>query len=145
MIIIGIGCVVLLIVLFSALAKKKELNQEDQREVTSSPREQPSRIVEQNNSYAIRERDSTTLRDIMDDFYSSLLYYVYLDDIIYGPFSLEQLKTYPLKEETLITTNTLNGSWYEAKYFECLDDLFRPNLPFRIDADGVIIRPNDNS
>ena len=68
------------------------------------------------------------------------VYAVYLDGNIYGPFSYEQLKSYPLLEDTLITTNTLNGSWYEAMYFECLDDLFRPNLPFRIDADGVIIR-----
>ncbi len=138
---IGIIGVVLLIVIFSALTKKKELNQENQREHPSSS----DRIAEQNNSYTIQERNSTTSRNVVNDVYSSLLYYVNLDNNIYGPFTLEQLKTYPLLEETLITTNTLNGSWYEAKYFECLDDLFHPNLPFRIDADGVIIRFDDNS
>ncbi len=138
---IGIIGVVLLIVIFSALTKKKELNQENQREHPSSS----DRIAEQNNSYTIQERNSTTSRNVVNDVYSSLLYYVNLDNNIYGPFTLEQLKTYPLLEEPLITTNTLNGSWYEAKYFECLDDLFHPNLPFRIDADGVIIRFDDNS
>lgn len=138
---IGIIGVVLLIVIFSALTKKKELNQENQREHPSSS----DRIAEQNNSYTIQERNSTTSRNVVNDVYSSLLYYVNLDNNFYGPFTLEQLKTYPLLEETLITTNTLNGSWYEAKYFECLDDLFHPNLPFRIDADGVIIRFDDNS
>lgn len=77
------------------------------------------------------------------DIYSTIMYYLNLDGETYGPFCLSELKTYPLHEDTLITTNTLNGKWYEAKYFECLDELFRPILPFKIDTDGVIIREND--
>ena len=47
---------------------------------------------------------------------------------------------YPLLEDTLITTNTLGGEWYEAKYFECFDEMFNPHLGFRIAEDGTIIR-----
>lgn len=74
------------------------------------------------------------------DLYSTLQYYVILDKKIYGPLSLEQLKAYPLQEDTFVSTNTLGDKWYEAKYFECLDNLFGHDLPFRIDEDGVIIR-----
>lgn len=59
---------------------------------------------------------------------------------VYGPFLLSEIKEYPLLEDTLITTNTLGGDWYEAKYFECFDDMFNSNLEFRIAEDGTIIR-----
>lgn len=132
---------ILLVVIISALTKKKILNQEERRESPSihSAVEQPQ-IVEYPNSSTTQGMKDISSRNINSDVYSSLLYYVYLDGNTYGPYSLAQLKTYPLFEDTLITTNTLNGTWYEAKYFECLDDLFRSNLPFKIDADGVIIR-----
>lgn len=74
------------------------------------------------------------------DLYSTLQYFVIIDKKIYGPLSLQQLKSYPLQEDTLVSTNTLGDKWYEAKYFECLDNVFSQNLPFRIDEDGVIIR-----
>lgn len=136
-IIVAVFAAVFLIVIISALAKKKRLNQDERSEIHHIPRvEESPRVVEQSHSTPIQEES----RNVGTDIYSTLLYYVYLDGNTYGPYSLAQLKTYPLLEDTLITTNTLNGTWYEAKYFECLDDLFRPNLPFRIDADGVIIR-----
>lgn len=128
---------VLIIVIISALTKKKKLNHDERSEDRFAPREEESsRVAEQYHSTPIQAPSSPMDTDV----YSTLLYYVFLDGNTYGPYSLTQLKTYPLLEDTLITTNTLNGTWYEAKYFECLDDLFRPNLPFRIDADGVIIR-----
>lgn len=71
---------------------------------------------------------------------SDLLYYVYFEEMIFGPFSLSEIKEYPLLEDTLITTNTLDGEWYEARYFECFDDMFNPHLGFRILEDGTIIR-----
>lgn len=76
------------------------------------------------------------------DVFSSpdLQFYVNCEEIVYGPFSLVEIKEYPLLEETLITTNTLNGDWYEAKYFECFDEMFNPHLGFRIAEDGTIIR-----
>ncbi len=136
-IIIFVFATVLLIVILAALAKKKKLNRDERREIRYTPREEETlRGEEQNQSTPIQATSS----NVSTDVYSSLWYYVYLEDNTYGPFSLDQLKTYPLLDDTLITTNTLNGSWFEAKYFECLDELFRPNLPFRIDADGVIIR-----
>lgn len=139
-IVLSIVGAVLLIVIISALTKKKKLNEEEQQERSTTPRTGgSSNVAERNHSTPIQ----TSSNNIVGAVYSSLLYYVFLDGNTYGPFSLSQLKTYPLLEDTLITTNTLNGSWYEAKFFECLDDLFRPTLPFRIDADGVIIRVSE--
>ena len=148
LIIIGIFAVVLLIVIISALAKKKKLNgfnhidSTEMGRVSSDDRTQaaPQQSAQTRRNSTKRKKSNDISRVDDQDVYSSLLYYVNLDGNTYGPFSLEQLKTYPLLEDTLITTNTLNGTWYETKYFECLDDLFCPNLPFRIDADGTIIR-----
>jgi hypothetical protein len=61
-------------------------------------------------------------------------------DEVYGPFSLSELKTYPILEDTLITTDTLNGEWYEAKYFECFDDVLSMKQNFRINEFGEIVR-----
>lgn len=131
--------VALLIVAIAAKAKKKKLNATEQSEEDFVSHEESPRIeTQQGRSQQVKP--PTGSQHNSSDIYAQLLYYVFLDGITYGPFSLEQLKSYPLLEDTLITTNTLNDSWYEAKYFECLDDLFRPNLPFRIDADGTIIR-----
>ncbi len=74
------------------------------------------------------------------DPYSGVLFYVFLDDEIYGPFTFEQIKEYPLLEDTLVTTNTLGGEWYKAKCFECFEEMFNPHLGFRIAEDGTIIR-----
>lgn len=76
------------------------------------------------------------------DVFSSpyLQFFVNFEGCVYGPFSLSEIKEYPLLEDTLITTNTLGGDWYEAKYFECFDDMFNSNLEFRIAEDGTIIR-----
>ncbi|MDR2026344.1 MAG: hypothetical protein LBQ01_02145 [Prevotellaceae bacterium] len=63
-----------------------------------------------------------------------------MDNKVYGPFSLPELKTYPILEDTLISTDTLNGEWYEAKYFECLDDIFTAQQNFRINEFGEIVK-----
>lgn len=70
----------------------------------------------------------------------SLLFYVNFENTIFGPFTLEEIKEYPLLEDTLITTNTLEGEWFEAKCFECFDDMFNSHLRFSISEDGTIIR-----
>ena len=69
-----------------------------------------------------------------------LQFFINFEGTVFGPFSLSEIKEYPLLENTLVTTNTLNGEWYEAKYFECFDEMFNPNLGFRIAEDGTIIR-----
>ena len=51
-------------------------------------------------------------------------YYIYLDDVVYGPYQLDQVLDFPLSPDTLITTNRLNGGWYEARYFECFAHKF---------------------
>lgn len=154
-IIIVIAAAVLLIIIIAAKAKKKKLN----RYNYIDPNELDRIERELDDDHDNRQRDSSSspisgerlnssgqrkgeVCSHNKDYkaYSSLLYYVYLEGSVYGPYSLEKLKTYPLLEDTLITTDVLKGSWYEAKYFECLDELFSPNLPFRIDVDGVIIR-----
>lgn len=150
---IGIAGVVLLIVIIAAISKRRSLNRhsyvdpdeferlaDEFTEETDANSVEASSQISQERNWIKRQKRNSSSQNRSQNVYSSLLYYVYLDDNTYGPFSLEQLKTYPLLEDTLITTNTLNGSWFEAKYFECLDELFHPNLPFRIDADGVIIR-----
>jgi hypothetical protein len=137
---------ILVIVIIAASAKKKKLNNagsnltnvalnEESQQITSSER----RETPQQSLPLSPNREGI-------DLYSTLLYYVYFEGATYGPFDLNQLKSYPLLEDTLITTNTLNGTWYEAKYFECLDDLFMSNekLPFTIDSDGTIIRLEQN-
>ncbi len=88
-----------------------------------------------------KKKDSQSNENSGDVFSSpGLMFYIYLDNTVFGPFSLEEIKEYPLLEDTLITTNTLGGEWYEAKYFECFDDMFNPHLGFRIADDGTIIR-----
>ena len=57
--------------------------------------------------------------------YNDDLYYIYLDNIIYGPYLLDQMQDLPLLPDTLITTNRLNGEWYEAKDFACFANKFR--------------------
>ncbi len=74
---------------------------------------------------------------------SEMLYYVCFDNEVYGGFTLSELKNdYPILEDTLITTDTLNGEWYEAKCFECFDDLFNSSVQssFRINEFGEIVR-----
>lgn len=95
-----------------------------------------------NTQYGVANQQSSSVSSKQGkvDLYSTLQYYVIVDKKNYGPLSLEQLKAYPLQEDTLVSTNTLGNKWYEAKYFECLDNLFGHDLPFRIDEDGVIIR-----
>ena len=80
-----------------------------------------------NNASALRES-------------SEIYYFICLDNEVYGPFSLSELKTYPILEDTLVTTDTLNGEWYEAQCFECFDDLFNVQKGFRINEFGEIIR-----
>lgn len=57
--------------------------------------------------------------------YNDDLYYIYLNNIIYGPYLLDQMQDLPLLPDTLITTNRLNGEWYEAKDFACFANKFR--------------------
>lgn len=86
-------------------------------------------------------KTKTEVSELGDVFSSpNLQFYVKLEETVYGPFLLVEIKEYPLLEDTLITTNTLNGEWYEAKYFECFDEMFNPCLGFRIAEDGTIIR-----
>ena len=72
---------------------------------------------------------------------TELKFYISLDNEEYGPFTLSELKAdYPILEDTMITTNTLNGEWYEARYFECFDELFYRQQEFRINEFGEIVR-----
>lgn len=67
-------------------------------------------------------------------------YFIKMDDDVFGPFSLEEARQYPLLDDTLVTTNTLNGEFYEAKYFECFDDIVQSTEPdFKIADDGTIV------
>jgi hypothetical protein len=77
--------------------------------------------------------------NVFDD--DEINYYVYLDDEVFGPFSLQELKNnYPIMKDTLITADVLNGEWYEAKYFECFDELFDLDQSFYINEFGEIIK-----
>jgi len=60
--------------------------------------------------------------------YDGDLYYIYLNDVIYGPYLLEQMQDLSLLPDTLITTNRLNGEWYEAKDFGCFANKFIAGL-----------------
>ena len=72
---------------------------------------------------------------------SEMQYFINLDDEVWGPFTLSELKiNYPILEDTLITTDTLDGMWYEARYFECFDDIFDTQQDFRINEFGEIVR-----
>lgn len=91
--------------------------------------------------FGSKKKDSQANENSGDVFSSpNLMFYVNFENTIYGPFTLEEIKEYPLLEDTLITTNTLGGEWYEAKYFECFDAMFNPYSGFRITEDGTIIR-----
>ncbi len=85
-----------------------------------------------------KRKSTTTNREKSSS--TNLLFYINFEEEIFGPFTLSEIKEYPILEETLITTNTLNGEWFEAKYFECFDDIFNHQLGFRIGDDGTIIR-----
>ena len=131
-IIVGVILLVVLIIMVSSNKKK----------TTSLQLESIDNALEDNSQKGMVDIKKYQ----QDDIYSKLLYYVNIDGRTYGPFNLSQLKSYPLLENTLITTNTLNGVWYEAKYFECLDEVLNPNkdLPYFINDKGEIIRNNNN-
>lgn len=57
--------------------------------------------------------------------YNGDIYYIYMNDVIYGPYLFEQMIDLPLLPDTLITTTKLGGEWYEARNFECFADKFR--------------------
>ena len=82
---------------------------------------------------------TTQLPPVVDAF-SGIAYYVFLEGDVFGPFTLDEIKQYPLLEDTKITTNTLGGEWYDAKYFECFSDMFINHSAFRILEDGTIVR-----
>jgi hypothetical protein len=64
-----------------------------------------------------------------------------ITDVVYGPLTLSELKNdYPILEDTLITTDTLNGEWFEAQCFECFDELFKRNQDFYVNEFGEIVR-----
>lgn len=134
--------VILVIVVIAAGAKKKKLNSIELNPINVSQIEESQQISSAQRSSGQRQNPASNSRREQMNVYSSLLYYVSFEGGIYGPFDLNQLRTFPLLEDTLVTTNTLNGTWYEARYFECLDDIFdkTENLSFRIDPDGVIVR-----
>jgi hypothetical protein len=70
-------------------------------------------------------------------------FYINLDNEVFGPFSQSELMNdygKYLTKDILITTDTLNGEWYEAKCFECFDDLFETQQEFSINPFGEIIR-----
>jgi hypothetical protein len=72
---------------------------------------------------------------------AGLYFFINMNKDVYGPFSLLELKNdYPILKDTLITTDTLNGEWYEAQCFECFDELFDSQQDFTITEDGTIIR-----
>jgi len=84
-----------------------------------------------------KETDSTSVEEM------ELQYYISLDNEVYGPFSLLELRNdygKYLTKDTLITADALNGEWYEARYFECFDELFNPQQDFRINEFGEIVR-----
>ena len=145
-IVLVVLAVILVIVIIAASAKKRKLNNTGSNLTNITPSEEPQQITSAERRETSQQSLSSSYGHGKIEVYSTLLYYVYFEGSTFGPFSLEQLKTYPLLEDTLITTNTLNGTWYEAKYFECLDELFKSNevLPFTIDADGTIIRLEQN-
>lgn len=145
-IVLVILAVILVIVIIAASAKKKKLNNTGPNLTSITPSEETRQITSAERRTTPQQSLPSSSDHGRIDVYSTLLYYVYFEGSTFGPFSLEQLKAYPLLEDTLITTNTLNGTWYEAKYFECLDELFKSNevLPFTIDADGTIIRLEQN-
>ena len=67
-----------------------------------------------------------------------MLFFVRRDDkSVGGPYTYRQiLGEVELTPETMVTTDSLGGDWYEAKCFECLDSRFDPG--FAIGDDGVI-------
>lgn len=56
--------------------------------------------------------------------YNDDLYYIYLNEIVYGPYRLDQMVDLPLLPDTMVTTNRLNGEWYEARNFGCFAHKF---------------------
>lgn len=76
------------------------------------------------------------------DVFSTVLFYVRHDEHKEGPYNLKQIKDYPLRPDTLITTNTLGGAWYRADQFDCLKELFSIGDSYKINSDGEIIRRN---
>jgi hypothetical protein len=68
-------------------------------------------------------------------------FFIYHQNEVKGPYNLQQLKRqFTITEDTQITTDTLNGEWYEAKYYECFDDLFNKDKDFYINEFGEIIK-----
>lgn len=90
------------------------------------------------------EKETPTVRSVNqsnDSENNVMNYFVFMDNEVFGPFTLQELKSdYPILEDTLITVDALNGEWFEAKCFECFDEIFNPQLDFRINEFGEIMR-----
>jgi len=76
-----------------------------------------------------------------DNYIGELQFFIYDDNEVKGPFSLSELKMYfIISPETQITTDTLNGEWYDAKHFEYFDDFINKDDGFSINEFGEIKR-----
>jgi hypothetical protein len=90
-------------------------------------------------------KNDTSQNDFGDnrsyDYSNEQNFFIFYENEVKGPHNLEQLKSnYIITGDTLITIDTLNGEWYEAKYYECFDDLFGNRQDFYINEFGEIIK-----
>lgn len=92
------------------------------------------------NIFSKKPKTSSGSTQSTEDVYSGIAYFVFMEGDVFGPFTLDEIRQYPLLEDTKITTNTLDGEWYDAKYFECFADMFINQSAFRILEDGTIVR-----
>lgn len=99
----------------------------------------PKRIPKSGKTQ-MKNGNSLGLNEDKIDVFSTLLFYVSHDGNREGPYNLKQIKDYPLRPDTLITTNTLDGAWYRADQFECLKELFHSKDSYKINSDGEVIR-----
>ncbi|GHT23878.1 hypothetical protein AGMMS4957_16040 [Bacteroidia bacterium] len=98
-----------------------------------------SKLVAQHNAVNETYNEENFPRKTEHD--TEMHFYITIDNEVYGPFSLSELKNdYPILKDTLITADTLNGEWYEAKYFECFDEIFDSQQSFQIGNGGTIVR-----
>lgn len=92
-----------------------------------------------------RSSDANTVAELQNSNVpeNEELYYIYHNNEVEGPHSLNALKRkYLIKRETLITTDTLNGEWFEAQYFECFDGEIERNENIEINEYGEIVKKN---
>lgn len=71
-------------------------------------------------------------------------FYIQMDGDTFGPYSAKEVLDLDLLPDTMVTEESLNGTWYPASKLD-FHDMYLKEIGTVINEDGTITRPNDVS